>query len=154
MRQNRVCVVQSNYTQLSGEAQGKQKAFSRPVGNDISARQVLSQRIALSLDDLYFLKLKVWIFFLWFPFLFWKCVVFCPVSLVQSYHPICGSQTSRPVEAISNSFLCTVLHISFFFFFRVKNKILGFSALCSFHPRIMIFEILFTWPIAIRIAIW
>lgn len=37
----------------------KAKAFSRPVCNDISARQMLSHRTALSLDELYFLKLKV-----------------------------------------------------------------------------------------------
>lgn len=41
---------------------GKQKAFSRPTCNDISARQMLSRRTALSLDDFYILKLKVWIF--------------------------------------------------------------------------------------------
>ena len=106
------------------------------MGNDISARQMLSQRITLSLDNLCFLKLKVWKFFLWLQFLFWKCVFLTHVSLLQSDHLVCCSQTSCSVEVIS---LYHSLHL---FFQCKKNKILGFSALCSFHSRIVIFEII------------
>lgn len=84
--------MQSNYTQLSGEAQVKQKAFSRPMGNDISARQVLSQRIALSLDDLYFLKLKVWIFFFDSHFFFENV---CFFALWVWYKAIISSVAAR-----------------------------------------------------------
>lgn len=54
----------------------KQKASSCPMCADISVRQMLSRRIALSSDDLYFLKLKVWNLLLWFQLLLCKCVGF------------------------------------------------------------------------------
>lgn len=139
MRQNRVCVMQSNYTQLSGEAQLKQKAFGRPMGNDISARQMLSHRIALSLADLYFLKLRLEFFFFDSNFFFENVCFFNHRSLLQSYHLIYLLQPDFMLSWSHFKLLRTALYISFF---NIQNKILELSESCSLHSRIMISEII------------